>query len=544
MLFRIKTFSGVIPRADTKLLEVHQAQSAENCRTWSGKAVPFNQPGAPVALSKPGPLIGLYLYKGQFWFHWPSDVDVVESPIANNTQNRVYYTGDGVPKMTDDTIALSGGTNYPMNSVILGIPDPALPPTHNNPAPSDPNVVQTRAYVFTLVRRWNGIDEESKPSAASALSTVTPGDAVTVTFNTTAPPSGNYTPAGAVWLKRLYRANTGTSGAAFQFLTEVDITTPTYNDTLLSEALNEVLSTENYDPAPDEMIGLVSMPNGIVVGFRENEIIPSEAYQPHTYPIPYRLSTKYKIVAMAVFGHSVVIGTTEKPYILTGVIPEALTLEEVDIRQACVSKRSMVDMGEYVMYASPDGLVAVGRGIAKVITEDFFTRNEWQGYQPETIHGYFWDGRYVGYYGNGAGGFIFDPGEGSASFMPLSDYFQSGYADIETDTLYVLSGQNIAAWDAGTAALQQRWKTGVMVAGKPTNPGAARVIGLQTLANPTVFSLWADGSLVHIQSCPDSKAFRLPSVYGLAEFFEIEVSGKTKVDEILISHSMTELNQA
>ena len=33
---------------------------------------------------------------------------------------------------------------------------------------------------------------------------------------------------------------------------------------------------------------------------------------------------------------------------------------EIDLAQACVNKFSVVDMGDYVLYAGPDGLCAIG----------------------------------------------------------------------------------------------------------------------------------------------------------------------------------------
>lgn len=69
---------------------------------------------------------GEWTKQNGFWFHWLTDVDVVRSPIAGDTTERTYFTGDGAPKMTDSSLATTGGgTDYPTNALNLGIPAPA-----------------------------------------------------------------------------------------------------------------------------------------------------------------------------------------------------------------------------------------------------------------------------------------------------------------------------------------------------------------------------------------------------------------------------------
>lgn len=43
---------------------------------------------------------GTWVKKNGYWMSWAADVDVARGPIAGDTLERTYYTGDGVPKMT------------------------------------------------------------------------------------------------------------------------------------------------------------------------------------------------------------------------------------------------------------------------------------------------------------------------------------------------------------------------------------------------------------------------------------------------------------
>ena len=541
-LFSLRPFSGVAPRVSPRLLGPTQAQVAQNCKLWSGEIRPWSGLGTPTTLPKVGPLKTVFLYAGAYWFHWTQEVDIVMSALVNNNNNRCYFTGDGDPKMTDDTIALAGGTQYPMNSTLLGIPNPTLAPTHNNPTATDPNNKESRVYTWTWVRRWNGIDEETGPSPASAIATVTPGQSITIT-TTTAPPSGSYTPTGATWLKRLYRSNTGASGTVFQYLTEIAAATPTFNDTLLGYQLGAKLATDGWAPPPSDLKGLVMIPNGIAVGFRGYEVCPSVAYQPHAFPVAYRQTSTWPVVALGVTGQSVVVATTGQPYILTGVDPASMSMDRIDLNQACASKRSMVDMGEYVIYASPDGLVAIGPGIARIITENFFTVDEWRALNPASIHAYHYDSRYYGFYNNGTpGGFIFDPA--AASFTFLSVYYDTGYNDLLTDKLYVVSGQSLTQWDANAAApLTFKWRSGILTSPTPTCPGVAQIIGKQSALSPTTFRLYADGVLFSQDSVIDEYPFRLPEPSDLYVDFEIEVEGTKDVEQILIASNMLDIKR-
>lgn len=69
---------------------------------------------------------GAWTLQNGYWFHWTSVVNALKGPVAGDTTERTYFTGDGVPKVTDSSIATAGGgTDYPNNSYTLGVPAPA-----------------------------------------------------------------------------------------------------------------------------------------------------------------------------------------------------------------------------------------------------------------------------------------------------------------------------------------------------------------------------------------------------------------------------------
>jgi len=72
---------------------------------------------------------GYWTEENGYWAHWTSIVHASYGPV-NSDEERLYYTGDGQPKMTYASIAVDGvGTNYPVRSRDLGIPRPLARPT-------------------------------------------------------------------------------------------------------------------------------------------------------------------------------------------------------------------------------------------------------------------------------------------------------------------------------------------------------------------------------------------------------------------------------
>ena len=54
-----------------------------------------------------------------------------------------------------------------------------------------------------------------------------------------------------------------------------------------------------------------------------------------------------------------------------------MTAVQMDIAQACLNARSVVDMGSYLLYAGPDGLVAVTGGQGEVVTQGLISAKQW-----------------------------------------------------------------------------------------------------------------------------------------------------------------------
>jgi hypothetical protein len=124
------TFRATLPALADNALPDGYAVEAIACKLSKGNLAPFNDTTVVSTPTKSGIKSSIYLWNAThtssgFWFHWTTDVDAVRGPVAGDTQATTYYTGDGIPKRTDATIATSSGTDYPTNSYTLGVPAPA-----------------------------------------------------------------------------------------------------------------------------------------------------------------------------------------------------------------------------------------------------------------------------------------------------------------------------------------------------------------------------------------------------------------------------------
>lgn len=392
-------------------------------------------------------------------------------------------------------------------------------------------VPETRTYVYTYVTAYG---EEGPPSSASSLVNVDPAQAVVLSVPTGAP-TGSYN----ITAKRIYRSSTVGASAQFQFVAEIPLATGSYSDTKSQADLGEILPSEEWIAPPAGLKGLKIMANGVGVGFVGRTLYLSEPYLLHAWPHEYTVSND--IVGLGVFGQTVVVLTTGTPHVFNGVDPGAMSETKIAVPQACVSKPSIVDMGDGVIYSAPDGLVSIGSGGLSVITEKLYSREQWQALNPSSIRGFVYNGRYVMTYDNGTRGIVmFDfTGQGAvltASDVNLSTAITAGYYDPTTDTLYFAQGANIVRFDRGSN-LSFTWKSKVFRLPFEDNFAVAQV---HADSYPVTLKVYGDGVLRHTQTVTSSKEFRLPSGFRCRDW-EFQVEGSATVTEVAIANSVAEL---
>jgi hypothetical protein len=542
--FKLQTFSGQAPKVYARLLPDDMAQVATNCRLDSGRLEPWKSNASSSITFATGSISAatksIYKHSSSVWIASNSEIDIARSPIAEDPHERIYITGGsaGFPQMT--TAQIVGNSTY----YRLGIPKPAdLTSVTLSPSASEninTEVPQSRSYIFTYVSYYG---EEGVNCDAEAAQVVDVHTDQTVILDFPLNPSGAYN----LLKKRVYRTD---ANGTYRFVGDAGIATDTFYDAVLEVDLGEEIPTSTFDAPADDvsgdhpegpMLGLVSLPNGIFAGFAGQTVFFSEAFQPHAYPDEYKLTVKSDIVALAPLNTGLLVLTKEKPAIIQGLDPSSMSMMEVDSSLSCVAKRSVVDMGEFVMYSSPDGLVMATESGLSLVTEQTFTRDQWQEYTPSSIVAFQWEGHYVAFYNNGteSKGFIFDPRGGKNSFVKLDFYATAGFNDLESDSLYLVVGGSLVVFAEGSSTENFTWRGKKFYNPRPINPAVAKVECDSYSPNPT-FKLYADGQLMHTQTVTDSYTFRLPSGYKANEF-EIELSGSVPINEVCVYESSEEI---
>ena len=554
--FKLTTFTGLSKKVSPRLLPEDMAQNAQNVFLDSGRieGIPtdVNDP-SESGNTHPASHIStttrtIFKATSSSWFTFTDDVDVIKSPIKEDTHGRFYFTGSGnFPKYTSLSSGVSGSGPYPTASFRLGLPTPGAftaAPSVDNTSAADGAALSSRAYLYTEITTFG---EEGPPSEVTSADIVDAENGATVTLTLPAATSGNY----SIAKRRIYRTDIN---GVFRFVKDVTgtsagTTTEAVTDDLLGE---EIESSDNLAPPDDTtsdhpdgpMLGITTMPNGITAGFSGNTLLFSESFLPHSYPLANQLTTQEDIVAIASIASGLLVTTKGKPLMASGTDPSAMAMVEIDANLPCVNKRSLVDMGEYAIYSSPDGLVLASNSGIQLITEQILTRDQWQTeYYPSNVEAYEYEGKYIAFTYDGSNnstkkGFIFDPRGGKNAFVNLNFYATAGFNDRENDELYLVIDGTLKKFARGTTKRSYLWKSKEFFSNRPLSPGIAKVDA--EAYNALTFKLFADGSLKHTQTVANSDPFRLPGGYR-GKVFEIQLEGTDIINEVCVYESPQEI---
>lgn len=538
MRIEVNNFKGEMPRVAPAKLPSENATFTMNCRMVTGDLEPAwgLVPVSPIpALHIGGTIRGIFPY-GNVWFSWPDYVDAINSPIANDEWDRVYFTGDnsGFAKVTAQAIA-TGSAPYPAADYTLGVPAPADPISASIAAPGDDGDTATdedRAYVYTYVTAYG---EEGPPSPVSNI--VTTQDPVNDVIALAIPDL--FVNLWNVTHRRIYRTLTTGDGTEFYLVAEVLISSSAFNDNVQSANLVTILDTEDFVPPPQNMKGMCLGANGIVAGYKGNEVIFSEPYLPYAYPLAYRHGLDYEVRGIKPTATGFVIGTAGTPYVIQGVHPNAMTQRKIEVNQACIGWRSMVDMGDFVIYASPDGLVSVTEAGALLITRDLFDRRQWQAmFNPAQIIGTRYEDNYVGFTSGGEDGpvgFVFNPH--TRDFYRIEEDCTAAHNDLLQDKLFLVIGNSLYEYNEDEASPRTyTWRSKVF----QTPDTSFSVVKLWTDEPAKVgFKLWADDEVVVDLPIMVDEAIRLPAARGTR--WQFEVTGTARLSRVILAQSMAEV---
>jgi hypothetical protein len=256
------------------------------------------------------------------------------------------------------------------------------------------SVFEARGYVYTWVTEY---DEEGPPSDPVVVNGWSNGTWTVTLFQPMPenlgmdwvdPIDGITKPAiRNITKTRIYRTISNQSGLGAYFLVaEIPVSQGVYTDVIQDDvvALNAQMVSLYWFGPPEDLQAILAFPNGISVGFRENEIWFSEAYRPHAWPPGYVLTTEFPIVGIGVAGQAVIVCTQGTPYVVNGVNPASMALTKTNLKEPCLHRGSIVTTDTSVLYVSQNGLIQVNQsGAGDNMTEGWISREKWQKLTPQ-----------------------------------------------------------------------------------------------------------------------------------------------------------------
>lgn len=649
---KLNLFSGLRPRLPESLLPDGAATIAENCDFAYGEL--RNTKGGFAAFTLSNLARSIYTEDGLTFFSWERDVNAVRSPLAADTFNRLYYTGDSGFKVTNRLgMRITGGV--PSSSYLVGVPRPNVKPVLTVQQPKQvtastatiafkfhweyggvkyqeqtvtPTAINNTQYQFTppaiatetpvsafpvlrMTATWladsaqvfdlytenssfdstgglyslsmaknatggvytvtltTGIKEEDKEARAyvyvyrniydeqgppSAPALVTTSPVIDVAVVVTKDAVGTYAPIKQI---DIYRTPTGSAIADYFYVGSVNVLSGSgtfqFNDNVKSELLNEVLASTDWYPPDQALVGLMTLPNGILCAWKGNELHFSEAYKPWAWPPRYVKPLANAIVGGLAHGSGAVLTTTGYPYMVSGVSPDSMTATKINVNQAGVSKWSIAVVDGAVMYASNDGMVTLNGATATLgPSQKFFTREVWRkayGIGMSTMRFAVWDGRLVVFSSSAAfTPFMirFDEADGTMTELP-SFYALCDFVSQLSDQFYFALGQTVYQFNGGTD-LPAVWQSRETVVPRPVNFGVAQAL----VEGSWTIEFWAyvknlntnlfEWQLQHTQALTTGLVnFRLPSGYE-SDRYRIKISGTGRFRELRVAQTARELS--
>ena len=238
-----------------------------------------------------------------------------------------------------------------------------------------------------------------------------------------------------------------------------------------------------------------------------------------------------------------------------------MTSVRIDLAQACVNKHSVVDMGDFVLYAGPEGLCAIQSASGQVVTKGLISVKQWNtDFYPTSIRAFRHEGTYVAFWTSGGshGGWVYDPrgDENVLSTLSISSEVRGGYMNPKDGELYIIVGNKIKKYRGSATKRALKFKSKKFVTPAPVSMSW---ISIHASEYPASVKVYGDGTLVahytltfannvytQATTVPNGISngtlreplMRMPAV--VAQEWEVQVEG-TDIDDFCLAQSIDEV---
>jgi len=528
--------------------------------------------------------------------------------IAGTTQARTYlytwYTAWGeesVPSPVSTTAFVKEGQTINLTALPASWPHGGTYQTTGMIMNVYRTVSGTTGSLYYLVgtRALDGgttkaVTQRVRAANVSTLTTaaahgLTTGDTITVTLST----GGTYDVVGVTITVLTpttfsYPNVAANDGPVADAALRYQLVTAAFVDNIPVTSLTVTLPSTNWNQPNSAMVGIKAIHNNMMVGFFGNTLCFCEPSFPHAWPIRYRIQLTDTIVAVGNFGTSLVVLTTGRPWLVQGSSPTSMNKVQMDYILPCSNKRSVVNMGFGVCWASPGGLAMYSSQTGgQFMTMFVHSWESWKsGVDFDSMYGRYYNNKYFACHDTGT--FMFERDEKIGGYLTsISQRFTAGFYNEALAQFFFVddigTGPLLYLWDGDDEPyMSLDWHSKNVVAKEPVNYGAARVIAdyndsansdalnvhnaaiialNQATINANIdvgafghfefgeapvafaliplleatgvlqYQLYVDNVLVFTHQVTDALAFRLPTGYR-SDRVSHRISGNTRVREI------------
>ena len=336
-------------------------------------------------------------------------------------------------------------------------------------------------------------------------------------------------------------------------------------DPVTSVELGEPLPSRDWYPPPNDLDGITMLANGIMAGWRNNEIRFSEPYLPHAWNPDSFVTLTDDVVGADSFRDILVVGTRGRPYIVTGADPASMRAQRMEHHAPLLNPRAIADAGTGVIYAADNGLVWVGQGGTRVMTPKF-TKEDWLAVAEQRTHLDWFDSYAL----------LYAPGVQPLILSMVGEEVEASYLDMDfsavtrkDNSLAVVKRQGVSGnpyrivWlfnegeDVvdGPIRMEGRHRGGLVTFRRPCNPAIGQVFADGYPLTLTVRAIRPGSYPEPVAGQPDlsvldeheytvvgPEPFRMGAGFVSREY-EIEILSTHRVQSVVIATSMDELRQ-
>tara|TARA_Y100001949_G_scaffold150998_1_gene136521 strand:- start:1414 stop:3333 length:1920 start_codon:yes stop_codon:yes gene_type:complete len=317
-------------------------------------------------------------------------------------------------------------------------------------------------------------------------------------------------------------------------------------DTVPSSKLGESNITADWDQPDTSMASITNVGAGLLAGHFDGTVCFCEPYYPHAWPVEYQYNfaddkADVEVMGIVATAGFILVTTNSRPVLMFGSEPGAMSQQVVDIVAPNVSRRGLVDMGDYALYPTHDGLMMVSSGSARLVTKGVFSKEQWQALNPAGFVAFRYNESYLCFSGGVA--FIFNAETG---YFPIDPWAQlgavtvlDGYYNPASDSFWILLIEDdvltrIVKFGAGDLA-ELSWRSKEFQIPGGLAFSSARVEGDEDVQ----FILTGDGGYSYSATITSDAPFRLPP--GRPRTLQLELRSSGRIDAVAVATSMQEL---